>query len=181
GTEQGTVADLSVEWASGLYASRRGELQTVCDHFDRATRLSGTHGWPRAAIYVDYCTTLAAVDPTAVPEALLNQAVTFVDELDDCGGLRDRLLAAARTSGRRSLESDPRRRQAAAYGLSEREIEVLLRLTDDASLRDVADDLYVSINTLKSHTRSIYRKLGVSNRADAAQIVTDWQYPTGGR
>ena len=44
----------------------------------------------------------------------------------------------------------------------------MLRLFDgDGSLRKIANELYVSLNTVKTHTQSIYRKLGVSDRKDA--------------
>jgi LuxR family transcriptional regulator, maltose regulon positive regulatory protein len=33
--------------------------------------------------------------------------------------------------------------------------------------REVGEQLYVSLNTVKTHTRALYRKLGASSRADA--------------
>jgi ATP/maltotriose-dependent transcriptional regulator MalT len=39
----------------------------------------------------------------------------------------------------------------------------------DLSERDIGQQLYVSHNTVHSHVRSIYRKLGVSSRAHALQ------------
>ncbi|ALE75384.1 hypothetical protein AD006_04470 [Pseudonocardia sp. EC080610-09] len=48
--------------------------------------------------------------------------------------------------------------------LSDREITVLELLPSLLSLDDIAADLTVSVNTVKSHVRSIYAKLGVSNR-----------------
>jgi LuxR family maltose regulon positive regulatory protein len=53
------------------------------------------------------------------------------------------------------------RRQAL---LSERELTVLGLLPSMLSLDEIADDLTVSVNTVKSHVRSIYTKLGVSSR-----------------
>jgi LuxR family maltose regulon positive regulatory protein len=35
-------------------------------------------------------------------------------------------------------------------------------------VKEIADELYVSVNTLKFHLKVIYRKLGVSSRAEAA-------------
>ena len=35
------------------------------------------------------------------------------------------------------------------------------------SLRQIADELYLSSNTVKTHSRAIYRKLGVHTRAEA--------------
>ena len=51
--------------------------------------------------------------------------------------------------------------------LTEMEIRVLARLADHLSYRDIASDLYVSINTVKTHVKHIYFKLGVSSRSSA--------------
>ena len=51
--------------------------------------------------------------------------------------------------------------------LSERELAVLTLLPSLLSAREIADELTVSVNTVKSHIRSIYAKLGVSARRDA--------------
>jgi LuxR family maltose regulon positive regulatory protein len=50
---------------------------------------------------------------------------------------------------------------------SEAESAVLQLLSTDLTLRQIASELYVSMNTVKTHTRSLYRKLGVSSRQDA--------------
>ncbi len=51
--------------------------------------------------------------------------------------------------------------------LSDREREVLLALEQGQRLIDVANSLVVSENTIKTHLRRIYEKLGVDNRHDA--------------
>jgi LuxR family maltose regulon positive regulatory protein len=51
--------------------------------------------------------------------------------------------------------------------LSERELTVLELLPSMLSLDEIATDLTVSVNTVKSHVRSIYTKLGVSSRRTA--------------
>ena len=53
-------------------------------------------------------------------------------------------------------------------GLTEREAEVLALLTQGKSLGDIADALFLSINSVKTHTRNLYRKLNVNNRTEAA-------------
>ena len=47
------------------------------------------------------------------------------------------------------------------------ELAVLPLLATDLSLREVGARLYLSLNTVKSHTRALYRKLGVTSRGDA--------------
>ena len=51
--------------------------------------------------------------------------------------------------------------------LSERELGVLRLLASDLTQREIGRELYLSLNTVKSHTRSIFRKLGVSGREQA--------------
>ena len=51
--------------------------------------------------------------------------------------------------------------------LSDREIEVLELLAEGLSNPEIAQRLFVSLSTVKSHTRNIYGKLGVHKRKDA--------------
>jgi LuxR family maltose regulon positive regulatory protein len=51
--------------------------------------------------------------------------------------------------------------------LSEREREVLRLLRTDLSRQEIARQLMVSLNTLHSHTKNIYSKLGVNSRQAA--------------
>jgi LuxR family maltose regulon positive regulatory protein len=53
--------------------------------------------------------------------------------------------------------------------LTDREQAVLGLLDSELSTRQMADELFVSVNTIKSHLRSIYRKLDASRRSDAVR------------
>ena len=53
------------------------------------------------------------------------------------------------------------------WELSQRELEVLRMLRSDLSQREIAGQLFVSFNTIRTHTRVIFNKLGVSSRAEA--------------
>jgi len=53
--------------------------------------------------------------------------------------------------------------------LTERELEVLRLLEKGLSKREVARSLFLSYNTIHTHTKSIYRKLGVLTRSEAIQ------------
>ena len=55
----------------------------------------------------------------------------------------------------------------AAGPLTEREKTVLRLLRGTLSLRQIGQELYLSPNTVKTHTQAAYRKLGVSTRQDA--------------
>jgi LuxR family transcriptional regulator, maltose regulon positive regulatory protein len=60
-----------------------------------------------------------------------------------------------------------------AEPLSAREREILGWLSSQLSLREIASQLFVSYDTVKSHTRHIYRKLGVSSREQAVSLGRD--------
>ena len=55
--------------------------------------------------------------------------------------------------------------------LSERELSVLRLLTTSLSQREIGDELLVSPNTVKTHARHIFRKLGASSRGDAVALA----------
>jgi LuxR family maltose regulon positive regulatory protein len=55
--------------------------------------------------------------------------------------------------------------------LTERERDVLRFLPSRLTLREIAGELGVSVNTLKFHLRLIYQKLGVASRSEAAVVA----------
>jgi DNA-binding NarL/FixJ family response regulator len=55
--------------------------------------------------------------------------------------------------------------------LSERELEVLRYAPSVLSAAQIGTELFVSVNTVKAHLRSIYRKLGVTRRRDAVIVA----------
>ncbi|WP_405623280.1 LuxR C-terminal-related transcriptional regulator [Streptomyces sp. NBC_01396] len=57
--------------------------------------------------------------------------------------------------------------------LSRREHDVLERLAQMMSTDEIAADLYVSVNTVKTHLKSLYRKLGVNRRSAAVHRARD--------
>jgi LuxR family maltose regulon positive regulatory protein len=66
---------------------------------------------------------------------------------------------------------------AAAVGpageLSERERDVLRLLRSDLSGPDIARELVVSVNTVRTHTKRIYAKLGVTSRRAAVRRAAE--------
>jgi DNA-binding NarL/FixJ family response regulator len=53
------------------------------------------------------------------------------------------------------------------WGLTRREADVLALLSDGLRNGEIADGLFVSVDTVKTHLRNIYRKLGVTTRSQA--------------
>jgi len=53
--------------------------------------------------------------------------------------------------------------------LTDRENEALMALSTGKTDQEIAGDMGISINTLKTHLKSLYRKLNVRNRVEAVQ------------
>ena len=70
---------------------------------------------------------------------------------------------STRTDGQRAGN------QALIEPLSERELDVLRLLGTDLDGPDIARELIVSLNTVRTHTKNIYAKLGVNNRRAAVR------------
>ena len=69
----------------------------------------------------------------------------------------------------------------AAERLTERELEVLQTLTQGLSTEDIARELRLSTNTIKTHLKNIYRKLGTHRRSATARRARELSlvdYPT---
>lgn len=62
-------------------------------------------------------------------------------------------------------------RLAAEYGLSKRELDVLLLLARGRSLPYIEEQLFISNSTVRTHTRNIYRKLNVHTRQTLLSLV----------
>ncbi|MBI4933736.1 MAG: response regulator transcription factor, partial [Actinobacteria bacterium] len=55
--------------------------------------------------------------------------------------------------------------------LTDREMAVLRYLPTQMSLREIAAELFVSLNTVKTHSSAIYRKLAVTDRKAAVHAA----------
>lgn len=58
-------------------------------------------------------------------------------------------------------------------GLTVREIEVLQCLTKGTPNKEISSKLFISVETVKSHVKNIYKKLGVRNRVEAVRYASD--------
>ena len=54
------------------------------------------------------------------------------------------------------------------HGLSAREVQVLALIAAGLTNQEIADRVFVSINSVKTYVRSAYRKIGVNSRSQAA-------------
>src|SRR6059058_340302 len=83
------------------------------------------------------------------------------------GAVARRLLEQVRAGGGRGSGVP----DSIAEVLSARELEVLLLLDDHFGTDDIAKRLFISEHTVRSHVKSLLRKLGVSSRRDALEAL----------
>ena len=147
-------------YAAALNGDRAASLQAADE--GRSVRSSMAHVVTRAQIHMGLLLCEAAIlrrDPAAAAKELHSvqeflprepEAVLFVQWADELEGR----LAHLRAAG------DP-------VELTAAELRVLAQLPTHGSLVEIGEHLHVSRNTVKTHTMSIYRKLGVSGRSEA--------------
>jgi LuxR family transcriptional regulator, maltose regulon positive regulatory protein len=99
--------------------------------------------------------------------AAIDEARRLITTFADPGMLGSLLERTERALGRPSS----RRRPSAVDALTGRELVVLRLLATELSQPEIAQELYVSVNTVRTHTQGIYRKLGVASRQEAVAIA----------
>jgi LuxR family maltose regulon positive regulatory protein len=117
----------------------------------------------RGAAPIEVAAALAGLGEARRDPATLQDALGLLADCEDPGRLPTLIEEAQfRLRGR-----TPGPRRKLAGDLSERELAVLRMLPGDESLREIASTLFLSPNTIKTHSRSIYRKLGAASREEA--------------
>jgi LuxR family maltose regulon positive regulatory protein len=101
-------------------------------------------------------------DPDVDPEALVGEARGLLRHCADPGPLVTTWLA-----GEQRAAAARTRQEGLIEPLTDRELAILQLLPAPSSLRELAAELFVTPNTLKTHLRAIYRKLGAESREAA--------------
>jgi LuxR family maltose regulon positive regulatory protein len=159
-----TPGGLIIQLAAGERDRRRGDLRAAAARFEVVIGL--LEDMPRSTWLADAYLLLALVrrelgEPTRALAAL-DRADRVLDRLPDPGDL------AERSARLRTLVAE-RLRRTSQFGeqLSDREIAVLRLAAAGLGQREIAEQLFISYNTVKSHLKTSYRKLGVTSREDA--------------
>jgi LuxR family transcriptional regulator, maltose regulon positive regulatory protein len=141
----------------------RAEAEAAAGDVSRLLRHMVPHPW--MALLSDVVLGEGAIDRAdlAAAERHATSAAALLDRYPDAGILRRR--------AEKLLEAVERTRLADPLTPAERRVLELLptHLTD----AQMAEQLFVSRNTVKSHVKSLYRKLEVSSRADAVTRARD--------
>jgi LuxR family maltose regulon positive regulatory protein len=147
GHRTGSVIEITVLQALDHHA--RGDVPVALAALEQALTLAGPKGYVR--VFIDEGPPMTALLRAAAQE----------------GRGRDyaRLLLAADSARARPAPAQ----RGLVEALSKRELDVLRLLRSELSGPDIARELTVSLNTIRTHTKSIYAKLSVNNRRAAVR------------
>ena len=59
------------------------------------------------------------------------------------------------------------------YNLTDRELEVLKLIVKGKKNSEIADDMFISLGTVKVHVHNIYTKVGINNRVSLLNLVNE--------
>ena len=113
----------------------------------------------------------------AEPQSVLRSFTERRDELAELliqhavWGTTHESFVAARMA--HHAQGSPHLRTRSYWTLTDREREVLAYMRSVMTAAEIAEALYISVNTVKTHERSIYRKLGATGRRDALKTAAE--------
>jgi LuxR family transcriptional regulator, maltose regulon positive regulatory protein len=164
--EQPSVALVHV--ARGRLLEQRAELAAAAASFGRAVKLARRGGRRLELAYalLVFARLQRRQRDHLAGRSLVREAASVIAACPDPGWLRELLGTTERSvqqTAPRCMPSGP----SSEVDLSQRELAVLRLLASDLSQREIGVELYISLNTVKFHVRNVFRKLGVSGRAEA--------------
>jgi LuxR family maltose regulon positive regulatory protein len=158
-----------VATALGAVLAARGAGAEALPLLERGVQLRRSWGHPleTADALVTAAPTVAACVGRRRAAALLAEARQVIAACPNAGVLPRRLEEAEQKALPRPW------RNGVETALSERELAVLRLLARGLSKRQIGEELYLSFNTIHSHTKAIYRKLGACSRGEALARARD--------
>jgi LuxR family transcriptional regulator, maltose regulon positive regulatory protein len=189
------AAALAHAWlASGDHAAARRALDATARDGSEAAEDIGLTGWlvdarlsystgdsQRGRRSLERALTLAKPERTKLPftmeQAWMRQVLRRDPELAQAS--REMLEPAAvgpvTVPAQRTQPASAEQEPVVVERLSERELEVLTLLSGMLSTAEIASEMYLSVNTVKTHLRSIYRKLSAAHRSEAVRRARQLQ------
>jgi LuxR family transcriptional regulator, maltose regulon positive regulatory protein len=156
--------------ALGQSQATSGELDkamaTLEHGLNLRRKLSGLSPWPSIHHFLVMGRVAILTGEIPLARQLLDEAAVMMRQYRDGMAPMIARLEAAQHSLRESESSIIPQSEP----LTAREIDVLHRLAGSLSLGEIASELYLSPNTVKTHTSALYRKLGARSRSEAVKI-----------
>ncbi|MEO1057417.1 MAG: LuxR C-terminal-related transcriptional regulator [Actinomycetota bacterium] len=164
---------------------RFGDAPTVVD---RLTELAPTLDGPIFELFADHAVAAHDADGAALircadrfenngnvafaAEAAAEAADQLARDGDQRAATAQRVRAAALAEAAGGLDTPPLRRGAAIDPLTAREREIALLAADGEASKAIASRLVLSTRTVDTHLARVYRKLGISGRAELRQALS---------
>jgi LuxR family maltose regulon positive regulatory protein len=149
--------ELPVSLLQALVQAKMGALETAVPHFQQTLTQAEPGGYVR--LFINY------------PDATLNRLLHLAANNGVTASYARTLLAHCDPETAPTLHSG--HAQPTIQPLSPRELEVLQHLAAGRSNREIANEMFLSLNTIKAHTRRLYAKLDVNNRTQAVARARD--------
>ncbi len=155
---------------AGLAYAQRGRTDEASHSLKSASTLLGGlnkfSAWYEAEARVVIARALMLLDDVAGARARLAEAGRFFRHTSDALVLSEWIAATWK-------EVEAAQSVAGRWPLSAAELRLLHYLPTHLSIAEIAAELFVSPNTVKSHSQAVYRKLGVSSRAEAVACARE--------
>jgi len=159
--------------AFGYVLAKRGDLLEAQAELESGLsvrrKLPNPSPWPTLIGLLELASVRSARGDRDAAQTLLAEARTILEPFSHDAGIFPELLERQEE---RSLRTTIKRRNGSLRNngkLTERELDVLKLLEGELSTRQMARGLYLAPNTVRTHIKSIYRKLGVSSRKQAVE------------
>ena len=137
---------------------------------ERAVDLA--EGWGWATVVLVALSSLAAAQWAAGDRSAARVTLAQASDVAESGEARPataRLLRGLEARIGRGSAKAAHSQGALAEELTDRELAILRALRGPLTAREIGAEMYLSINTVKGYTKSLYRKLGVVSRGDAVR------------
>jgi DNA-binding CsgD family transcriptional regulator len=174
-SQAGTMyPQISIHRLLGLLAQTMGDLDKAAQHFDDALAFCRRAGYRPELAWTCYDYADMLLNPVGAhgraplpgdrqkAMSLLGEALAISQEL----GMRP--LMEKVVALQEKAASQPAKAPTYPDGLTEREVEVLRLIAQGKTNREIAEELFISLNTVGHHVSNILSKTGTTNRAGVA-------------
>ena len=146
-----------------------GDLASAIETLDEVMivrqRNPGLSPWPTFYYFLAAARVATMAGDVPRAEQLLDEAARQMTRFSDGMEAMQARLAHARANLLRLRRTEP-----GWEPLTAREVDVLRLLRSGLSMSEIGGELYLSRNTVKTHARAVYRKLGASSRSEAVRL-----------
>ena len=87
-------------------------------------------------------------------------------------------IANARSASENPIQNDLLHNEVfrETYNLSSREMDIVIALSNGQKYQDIASTLFISVNTVRTHVKNIYRKLDIDNQRNLLYIYNQYRH-----